>query len=86
MAKQMSSTLKMLHKAGLSQEKLSLGGAFYKHLMSGVSQMLPFVIGGGILIALAFLIDQVMGVPTDLESLKQLGSYIPACCLLQDSW
>lgn len=62
-------------EARASQEKLSLGGAFYKHLMSGVSQMLPFVIGGGILIALAFLIDQVMGVPTDLESLKQLGSY-----------
>jgi len=62
-------------QASASQEKLSLGGAFYKHLMSGVSQMLPFVIGGGILIALAFLIDQVMGVPTDIESLKQLGSY-----------
>ena len=62
-------------QASTSQEKLSLGGAFYKHLMSGVSQMLPFVIGGGILIALAFLIDQIMGVPTDLESLKQLGSY-----------
>ena len=62
-------------EARASQEKLSLGGAFYKHLMSGVSQMLPFVIGGGILIALAFLIDQIMGVPTDLESLKQLGSY-----------
>ena len=62
-------------QASASQEKLSLGGAFYKHLMSGVSQMLPFVIGGGILIALAFLIDQVLGVPTDIESLKQLGSY-----------
>lgn len=56
-----------------SSEKLSLGGAFYKHLMSGVSQMLPFVIGGGIMIALAFLIDQVMGVPKD--QLSQLGSY-----------
>ena len=62
-------------QASASQEKLSLGGAFYKHLMSGVSQMLPFVIGGGILIALAFLFDQILGVPTDLESLKQLGSY-----------
>ena len=62
-------------QASTSQEKLSLGGAFYKHLMSGVSQMLPFVIGGGILIALAFLFDQILGVPTDLESLKQLGSY-----------
>ena len=56
-----------------SSEKLSLGGAFYKHLMSGVSQMLPFVIGGGIMIALAFLLDQVMGVPKD--QLSQLGSY-----------
>ena len=41
--------------------------------MSGVSQMLPFVIGGGILIALAFLIDQVLGVPQD--QLSSLGSY-----------
>ena len=60
-------------EASASQEKLSLGGAFYKHLMSGVSQMLPFVIGGGILIALAFLIDQILGVPQD--PLSQLGSY-----------
>ncbi len=60
-------------QASASQEKLSLGGAFYKHLMSGVSQMLPFVIGGGILIALAFLIDQIVGVPQ--EQLSQLGSY-----------
>ncbi|WP_368387562.1 fructose-specific PTS transporter subunit EIIC [Streptococcus australis] len=60
-------------EASASQEKLSLGGAFYKHLMSGVSQMLPFVIGGGILIALAFLIDQILGVPQD--QLSQLGSY-----------
>ncbi len=56
-----------------SSEKLSLGGAFYKHLMSGVSQMLPFVIGGGIMIALAFLLDQIMGVPKD--QLPHLGSY-----------
>ncbi|MEW4353559.1 fructose-specific PTS transporter subunit EIIC [Streptococcus pneumoniae] len=51
----------------------SAAGGFYKHLMSGVSQMLPFVIGGGILIALAFLFDQFMGVPKD--SLGSLGSY-----------
>ncbi|MGQ7413713.1 PTS fructose transporter subunit IIABC [Streptococcus suis] len=56
-----------------SSEKLSLGKAFYKHLMSGVSQMLPFVIGGGILIALAFLVDNFIGVPND--SLSNLGSY-----------
>lgn len=41
--------------------------------MSGVSQMLPFVIGGGILIALAFLFDGALGVPQD--SLGSLGSY-----------
>ncbi|HEL0120141.1 fructose-specific PTS transporter subunit EIIC [Streptococcus equi] len=56
-----------------SGQKLSLGGAFYKHLMSGVSQMLPFVIGGGILIALAFLLDNMLGVPKD--QLANLGSY-----------
>ncbi|HEL0767118.1 TPA: PTS sugar transporter subunit IIA [Streptococcus equi subsp. zooepidemicus] len=56
-----------------SGQKLSLGGAFYKHLMSGVSQMLPFVIGGGILIALAFLFDNMLGVPKD--QLANLGSY-----------
>ncbi|MCH1684883.1 fructose-specific PTS transporter subunit EIIC [Streptococcus suis] len=56
-----------------SSKKLSLGKAFYKHLMSGVSQMLPFVIGGGILIALAFLFDGALGVPQD--SLGSLGSY-----------
>ena len=51
----------------------SLGSQIYKHLMNGVSHMLPFVIGGGIAIALAFLVDQMLGVPTD--SLSQLGSY-----------
>lgn len=56
-----------------SEAKLSLGKAFYKHLMSGVSSMLPFVIGGGIAIAIAFLIDNAMGVPKD--QLSHLGSY-----------
>ena len=54
-----------------NNEKLSLGSAFYKHLMSGVSQMLPFVIGGGIMIAISFLLDQ--GVPKD--QLSHLGNY-----------
>lgn len=40
-----------------SEEKESIGRQIYKHLMNGVSHMLPFVIGGGILIALAFLFD-----------------------------
>ena len=39
----------------------SIGHSLYKHLMSGVSHMLPFVIGGGILVALAFLIDTLLG-------------------------
>lgn len=56
-----------------SDDKTSLGGAFYKHLMGGVSQMLPFVIGGGIMIALAFLLDNLLGVPKD--QLSNLGSY-----------
>ena len=42
---------------GQSGEKESFGYQIYKHLMNGVSHMLPFVIGGGILIALAFLFD-----------------------------
>ena len=44
----------------------SVGHQIYKHLMNGVSHMLPFVIGGGILIAIAFLID---GFAVDLNSL-----------------
>ncbi|MBE5840509.1 MAG: PTS fructose transporter subunit IIC [Butyrivibrio sp.] len=43
----------------------SLGRKFYKHLMNGVSHMLPFVIGGGIMIALAFLIDTICGFGAD---------------------
>ena len=41
----------------VSNEKEGIGRQFYKHLMNGVSHMLPFVVGGGILIALAFLLD-----------------------------
>lgn len=39
----------------------SVGSQIYKHLMSGVSHMLPFVIGGGIMVAIAFLIDTICG-------------------------
>lgn len=42
-------------------EKESFGHKIYKHLMNGVSHMLPFVVGGGVLIALGFLIDTLMG-------------------------
>lgn len=40
-----------------SSENESIGRQLYKHLMNGVSHMLPFVVGGGILIAIAFLVD-----------------------------
>ncbi|HCM89583.1 MULTISPECIES: fructose-specific PTS transporter subunit EIIC [Vagococcus] len=51
----------------------SVGSQIYKHLMNGISHMLPFVIGGGIIIALSFMVDQFMGVPQ--EELSKLGSY-----------
>lgn len=51
----------------------TLGQRIYKDLMNGVSHMLPFVIGGGIMIALSFMIDQFMGVPQ--SELANLGNY-----------
>ena len=43
------------------EEKEGFGRRIYKHLMNGVSHMLPFVVGGGVLIALGFLIDTIAG-------------------------
>ncbi len=67
------------HGDGSANEEMateeSFGQQIYKNLMNGVSHMLPFVIAGGILIAISFMIDQFMGVPVD--SLGQLGSYHP---------
>lgn len=63
-----------IYKSGVTEKKTSYtgsGGAghmFYKHLMNGVSHMLPFVVGGGILIALAFLID---GFGVDIHALSE---------------
>ena len=51
-----------------TEGKESVGHQIYKHLMNGVSHMLPFVVGGGILIALAFLID---GLLIDLNHVPQ---------------
>lgn len=48
-------------KEEASENKGSVGHQIYTHLMSGVSHMLPFVIGGGIMTALAFLIDTICG-------------------------
>ena len=64
-----------------SNEKEGIGRQFYKHLMNGVSHMLPFVVGGGILIALAFLFDDYtinpanFGMNTPLAALlKTIGN------------
>ncbi len=67
------------------QKQDSSGHQFYKHLMSGVSHMLPFVVGGGILIALAFLID---GLAFDINALSpeqraNFGSLTPLASLLK---
>lgn len=65
--------------------KDSIGHQIYKHLMNGVSHMLPFVVGGGILIAIAFLID---GFAVDLNSLPleergNFGTITPLAALFK---
>ncbi len=57
----------------------TVGQRIYKDLMNGVSHMLPFVIGGGIMIALSFMIDQFMGVPN--SELANLGNYNQAASM-----
>ncbi|MBO1305471.1 PTS sugar transporter subunit IIA [Enterococcus sp. 669A] len=57
----------------------TMGQRIYKDLMNGVSHMLPFVIGGGIMIALSFMIDQFMGVPN--SELANLGNYNQAASM-----
>ncbi|HGA3860173.1 TPA: fructose-specific PTS transporter subunit EIIC [Streptococcus agalactiae] len=69
-------------QSGESDGKSGLGSAFYKHLMGGVSQMLPFVIGGGIMIAIAFLFDNILGVPKN--QLSNLGSYHEIAALFKN--
>ena len=54
-------------KSGSQSMSGGVGHTIYKHLMNGVSHMLPFVVGGGILIAIAFLID---GLCVDLNALS----------------
>lgn len=51
--------------ASSSAANESFGRKLYKHLMNGVSNMLPFTVAGGIFIALAFLIDTIAGAPQD---------------------
>lgn len=56
--------------------KDSVGCTIYKHLMNGVSHMLPFVIGGGILIALAFLLDDYSIDPSNFGKNTPLAAYL----------
>lgn len=59
-----------------SADKENLGRSIYKHLMNGVSHMLPFVIGGGILIALAFLFDDYSLDPANFGKNTPLAAYL----------
>ncbi|WP_211745757.1 fructose-specific PTS transporter subunit EIIC [Paenibacillus sp. Marseille-Q4541] len=54
-----------------SEEKMSIGSTLYKNLMNGISHMLPFVVGGGILLAISFLIEQVAGESSPIFQLLQ---------------
>ncbi|MGG5315990.1 PTS fructose transporter subunit IIABC [Enterococcus sp. AZ072] len=69
--------------SGSSEDEASdngtVGQRIYKDLMNGVSHMLPFVIGGGIMIALSFMIDQFIGVPN--SELANLGNYNQAASM-----
>lgn len=80
------------HEEGGQKESLSSGEkegvwhVIYKHLMNGVSHMLPFVVGGGILIAIAFLID---GINVDMNSLSEaeranFGTITPVAALFKN--
>ena len=60
--------------AAESEEKEGVGRQVYKHLMEGVSHMLPFVVAGGIFIALSFLIDTIAGIPAE----EGIGGATPA--------
>ena len=78
-------TFKSNIKAEKEETGDSLGHQLYKHLMNGVSHMLPFVVGGGILIALAFMID---GLSYDINALSaaeraNFGCLTPLSSLLK---
>lgn len=57
----------------------SFGRKMYKHLMNGVSNMLPFTVAGGIFIALAFLIDTIAGAPQN----DKFGTYTAAAAFFK---
>lgn len=61
-----------------SSDNESVGRKVYKHLMNGVSHMLPFVIGGGILIAIAFLLDDYSIDPSNFGSNTPVAAWFKA--------
>lgn len=65
--------------ASSSAANESFGRKLYKHLMNGVSNMLPFTVAGGIFIALAFLIDAIAGAPQD----DSFGSFTAAAAFFK---
>ncbi|MFT4147778.1 MAG: fructose-specific PTS transporter subunit EIIC [Micrococcaceae bacterium] len=60
----------------------SVGQQIYKDLMNGVSHMLPFVIAGGITIAISFMVDQFLGVPE--ADLSKLGTFHESAKMFND--
>ena len=67
----------------MSLEKESTGHQIYKHLMNSVSHMLPFVVGGGILIAIAFLIDGFSVDIATLEDKSLFGTITPTAAFFK---
>ena len=67
----------------MSLEKESTGHQIYKHLMNGVSHMLPFVVGAGILIAIAFLIDGFSVDIATLEDKSLFGTITPTAAFFK---
>lgn len=89
-ARAVSGSVPIYHAKGGAEDAAPTSGGggwhtVYKHLMNGVSHMLPFVVGGGILIAVAFLIDGLM---VDLSSVSdevrsQFGTITPVAALFK---
>lgn len=67
------------HADDADLETESFGHRIYKHLMNGVSHMLPFVVGGGVLIALGFLIDTIAG---NAEAGSNFGQTNPVAAVI----
>lgn len=78
-----SGDVPVYHGTGAKTEEAadneSFGRKLYKHLMNGVSNMLPFTVAGGIFIAIAFLIDTIAGAPQDAS----FGSHIAAAAFFK---